>query len=278
MLKTKAYCPAAISLLFKKCINGNIALTGSVGVGFTVNCGITATVENSDTNEIFFNSEKINFPTVIETITKITKQKVKVSLTSPLPLGSGFGLSGGGSLAIAYAVNQLFNTGKTGKELALISHTAEINNRTGLGTVGTQITGGFLVKTAPGLPVESLSVGLTGQKIRAVVVGRLITPDILKNGKTVEKVNSVAGKILETVYRKPELTLNDYLDLSYDFSRQAELIRNEEVRSIIERIRKNGDHSAMAILGNVVLTTAENINSCYPTHTLTISNDKVRLI
>jgi pantoate kinase len=278
MVKAQAYCPASISLLFKRCLNDNIALTGSVGIGFTANKGVTAKVEQSDANEIFFNSQKINFPTVTDTIIMLTKHKVRVLLTSSLPLGYGFGLSGGSSLSTAYAVNKLFNLGKTNEELALTSHTAEIKNHTGLGTVGTQSTGGFLVKTVPGLPVHAITVELIGQKIKAIVIDRLLTSGVLKSKNILNKVSLAADAILSNVLKQPKMTLNDYLDLSFEFVKQADLIQNEKVNSIIKQIKKDGGHATMAILGNVVLTTSEYLNFPFPTHSLTVVNDRIKLL
>ena len=67
---------------------------------------------------------------------------VKVDLTSPLPLGCGFGLSGAASLATAYALNELLHLGKDMETLAMIAHVAEVENRTGLGDVCSQYHGG----------------------------------------------------------------------------------------------------------------------------------------
>ena len=142
--EAKAFAPANISCIFKIYSHKNPRWMGSYGVGFTLNEGVIAEAEKSKRNEIVFNNESINFPAVKSVMKKLTKQKIRIYIKTKLPLGCGFGLSGASALASAYAINKLLNLKKSKKESAIIAHTADAENRTGLGDVVTSFTADFL--------------------------------------------------------------------------------------------------------------------------------------
>ena len=112
LLKTvKAFAPGNVSCIFVIRKNKNPRKSGSLGVGFTINKGVTVTIKklnnNNIKNIIYFNNKKINFPTVGSVIKILTNEKVRVDIRSELPLGCGFGLSGASALATAYALSRL---------------------------------------------------------------------------------------------------------------------------------------------------------------------------
>ena len=106
----KAFAPGNISCIFSIINNRDPAKTGSTGMGFTVNEGVLVYLKeiNDKKNVIKYNYKKINFPTVDSLIKKLIKTRIEVTITSKLPLGVGFGLSGASALATAYAINKSF--------------------------------------------------------------------------------------------------------------------------------------------------------------------------
>lgn len=279
MHPVKSYCPAALSFIFKSCPDKNLIKAGSVGVGCTVDSGVTASVEKSAVSEIFFNGRKIIFPTVSLSLKSLTGIPLKVALESPLPLGCGFGLSGASSLAVLYAANQLLRLKKTSEFLNSIAHRAEIISKTGLGSVGTQTSGGFLVKTAPGIPVRGYSLPFTGQKIYAVIFGKLLTPKVLGNVNKIKSINSAAGIAMDKLKNLPSPAFADILDLSYAYEIESKLLDDAEIISLVGKIKKSGGHAAMAILGRVVLSDVPPPSDVkYQFKELTVVKSKVRLI
>lgn len=254
MDKAYASCPASVSFIFSNRPSRNLTKMGSVGVGCTIDREVLVEVEESSVNETIFNGATINFPTVESVINTLSPSPVKVSIQSPLPLGCGFGISGASALAAAAALNKLFNLKKTIMDLAKIAHTAEIVNHTGLGSVATQITGGFLLKKRPGLPVSAIKLPLVGQKLYAVIIDRLITPSILKDDKKIQKVNAAADYYLQQLKNIKSPQLKDVIDVSYNFVSETGLLTDKRVINIIGRIRKAGGSATMAILGKVVIT------------------------
>lgn len=246
---------------------------GSIGISCTVDKKVEVEVEKSQKTEIYFNKEKINFPTVSYVIDKLVNSPILVSIKSPLPLGFGFSISGASALATSSALDKLFNLKKTKFELAKIAHTAEIKNYTGLGSVATQITGGFLLKRKPGLPVSAIKLPFVGQKLYVVIIDRLLTPPILKNKQTLEKVNITADQILEEIKNKRSLVLRDIIDYSYSFMKKSGLLQDSRVMLVIEKIRKAGGYATMAILGQVVISDIPFVSQIYQVVELTITND-----
>ncbi len=274
MKKAKASCPASISFLFKVCPNENLIKMGSIGVGCTIDKKVEAKVEKSRRTEIIFNGKSIEFPTVSYVIDKLAKSTVTVLIKSSLPLGYGFSISGASALATASVLNKLFTLKKTKMDLAKIAHVAEIVNHTGLGSVATQITGGFLLKKKPGLPVSATNLPFIGQKLYAVIIGKLLTPTILKDKKTIQKVNNAADLYLHKLQNKKSPKLEDVIDASLDFVTKTGLLTDERVKNIIAQIKSLGGSATMAILGKVVITNIKpTFIKNYQTVELTITND-----
>lgn len=248
-----AVCPASVSFIFKICPNTDPVKMGSIGIGATINRQVLVRVYKNTKTVIKFNGKVIDFPTVCTVIKKLTSQSVYADIRSPLPLGCGFGISGASALATAYAINELFGFKKDRKTLQIIAHTAEIENKTGLGSVATQITGGFLLKTAPGLPVRARKLFFIGQKLYGVILGKLETPKILSDQKQMQKITKTATEILKEINAFPTLTLPFILDKSYEFARVSGLI-NKKTGSMINNIRAHGGHATMSMLGDVILS------------------------
>jgi pantoate kinase len=278
MKNISAYCPSSLSLIFKSCPDKDVYKAGSEGVGFTVDKGVIVTLKEKNANAIYFNGNKIHFPTVLTSIELLTDRKFEVDITSPLPLGFGFGISGASSLAANYSINDYLNLGKSNLELDKIAHYAEIMNKTGLGTVGTESTGGFILKTQPGIPVHGKKYPLLKRKIFAVIIDKLETPSVLKDRKKISRVNRAATESINLILSLDNPSLSDFLDLSYNFVQKSGLL-DYKVDQIIKSIKSAGGHASMSILGRVVLsdTYPSGVNN-YRIEELTITDDKIRLL
>lgn len=271
MKKVITTCPASISLLFKSCLNKNLVKMGSVGVGFTVNRWVQVCVKPNSQLSILFNGKPIFFPTVTTVINSLTNKPVKIEIKSPLPLGFGFGISSASALATAFAVNKLLKLNKQRDELVKLAHIAEITNKTGLGSVGTQTTGGFLLKTSPGIPVSAKKFPFAGKKIYAVIIGKLETPRILNSPIKIQKINQAADLTIQTINKLTHPTLEQFIDLSYQSAKMSGLLNNPEVMKLIDEIRISSGHATMAILGNVVISNIKPKTN-YPIEELRITD------
>ena len=287
MIYSTAICPAAVSFVFRAFLPEGAITTrqvadfkhfGSTGVGCTINRNVVAKVSIAADNSIFFNGLRIKLPTIITALEKLTHGKFRTSLTSELPIGCGFGISGAATLATLWAANQLLNKKQNFRTLSEIAHFAEITNRTGLGTVATQITGGFLVKSKPGIPVTFKRLSFTGSKIYAVILGKVSTAKILANNTKMILINNSAESTLEKINKIKSPALSEIIKLSYDFCKKSRIYNYSEANSIISKIYEQNGSATMSMVGHVILSTIKPSLPNKNILELTIVNNKVKLL
>jgi pantoate kinase len=256
MKKTaKAFAPGNISLLFGVIPGVDARSTGSVGVGCTVDEGATVTVSVSDAPSVTYNGKHIDLPTVTEAVKELTNLPMSVSISTPLPLGSGFGMSGASALAASYAINELLHLGKTPLMLAKVAHTAEVVSKTGLGDVANEYYGGFFVKfvTSARFIVQKLPV--TDTVLYCISHGKLLTSSILSDAVVIKKINAEARLALTEVKAllstRPSLSFGDIVPIANRFTKKTGLLSAELAREI-DAIEKKGGHAAMILLGNAI--------------------------
>jgi pantoate kinase len=100
------FVPANLSCLFTIHPHPDPRWAGTCGVGFTVTEGVTATVKQTNQGAITmsYNNKDCLIKPVEEICQMLHVQDVHIELTSPFPLGAGFGMSGASTLATAYAL------------------------------------------------------------------------------------------------------------------------------------------------------------------------------
>lgn len=246
----RAFAPANVSCVFQTHSHKNPRWAGSSGFGFTLNKGVTVLVKRSAKIQIFFNKKAIRLPTVSRVLAKLGAQPLKVMLQSDLPLGCGFGLSGASALATAYAVNKLCQLKKSKKELAIIAHTAEVEEKTGLGDVVNQYFGGFLVKFQPSSQFIVKRLPFDNTPVYCAFFSAIPTKSILTNIPMRKQINNAAAKALERV--KKVQTFTGVIAIGKEFVVASGLLRDKKTKETIEYIEKNGGAASMTILGNAV--------------------------
>lgn len=249
---------------------------GSIGIGCTINKGVWANVLLNGQNDIYFNDTWTDMPTVSYVVRQLTKKPISIYLKSELPLGCGFGLSGASTLACAYAINQYLHLNKTRNELAFLAHKAEIINRTGLGTVGTCIRGGFLRKIESGIPVKAVRYPFGGQKLYATVFDKIDTSAILSDKQAVSRINSEATKALRIIKTSSELTLPDIIDASFQYVLNCNLAIQRQLFLDIYKLKNKSLHATLAIFGKTIIASSKPDNIQGKHFELTISNDTVK--
>ncbi len=267
--EVSAWAPANISLIFKVHPDSDPQKMGSYGLGFTIDQGVTVTVSKSDKTEVLFNDKLINFPTVEQVLKKILRftqddnenvqddNFVKVSITSSLPLGCGFGLSGASALATSYAINELFGLGKTKLELAKIAHSAEVMNSTGLGDVVNQYFGGFLLKTKPSSEFVVEKVPLINIPVYCKVFTSLETSSVLLDKHKINIIEHEASHSLHYVQNMMQdgnIHISQLLRVARKFAEASHLIASKDVSDSLEEIDALGGHGTMMLLGNAVVS------------------------
>ena len=260
----RAYAPGNISCVFKVIPHTDPARMHSLGMGFTVKEGVEAIVSESHETVVLFNGERITFPTVCAVVNRLTENRgivgVKVELTSPLPLGCGFGLSGAASLATAYALNELLSADKDQEMLAMTAHIAEVENRTGLGDVCSQYHGGCLVKLKEGSPLTADRLPITEQPIYYRYFSPIQTSEVLGNREQTLRINRAADMALNVLRTLTDTKPSDDLfnaccEVSKRFSVESGLLSDARVIRTIADIEAEGGIASMIMLGNGVFST-----------------------
>jgi pantoate kinase len=258
MKKTvSAFAPGNISLLFQVIAGKSPTETGSKGVGFTLHEGATARVSQSHVMEITYNGNSIELPTVTTAIQSLTHKPLSISITSPLPLGSGFGMSGASALASVFATNALLSLGKSERELATIAHTADVTQKTGLGDVANQYYGGFFAKFVSSAQFVVTQIPIRKIPIYCISYGKLLTSSILSNTQLVQTINKEAdialGQIQTLLQKNTTLQFGDLTTIVNTYTKNTKLITPKLARCIAD-IEKRGGHAAMILLGDAIVS------------------------
>ena len=260
----RAFAPGNISCVFKVIPHADATRMHSLGMGFTVTEGVEVTVSNCRETEVLFNEEGINFPTVLAVVERLIQDTgvtgIRVDLTSPLPLGCGFGLSGAAALATAYALNELLHLRKDTESLALVAHVAEVENRTGLGDVCSQYHGGCLVKLQEGAPLVADRLPIAEQPIYYRYFGPIQTSEVLGNKEQTLRINRAADIALGTLRTLTHASssaelFNACFAVSKQFSVESGLLSDPRVIDTIAQIEAEGGVASMIMLGNGVFST-----------------------
>ena len=278
-----AFAPGNISCVFKIIPHPDPSRMHSLGMGFTVQEGVEVTVSEHHETKVLFNGQDINFPTVRAVVKRLIQNTdvpgIKVDLTSPLPLGCGFGLSGAASLATAYAINELIALRKENEELAMITHVAEVENRTGLGDVCSQYHGGCLIKLKEGAPLVADTLLIPDQPIYYRYFGPIHTSEVLRDSEQTKRINRAADTALAVLKRLTDTDANPDLftacfAVAKQFSVESGLLRDARVIDTIAQIEAAGGVASMIMLGNGVFSTY-TFDGATETH---LSKNPARLI
>ena len=260
----RAFAPGNISCVFKVIPHADAARMHSLGMGFTVKEGVEVIVSEQNETEVLFNGEGINFPTVCAVVNRLIQNSnvigIKVDITSPLPLGCGFGLSGAAALATAYALNELLSLHKAREALAMVAHIAEVENRTGLGDVCSQYHGGCLVKLKEGSPLVADRLPIAEQPIYYRYFGAIQTSEVLGNREQTLRINRAADVALNVLQTLTNAKSSNELfkacfAVSKQFSVESGLLSDARVIDTIARIEAEGGVASMIMLGNGVFST-----------------------
>ena len=255
---SKAFAPGNISCIFKIYYHKDPRWMGSYGLGFTLNEGVVVKVSKAKRNEIVFNEVSIIFPTVLSVINKLTKQKLRIYIKSKLPLGCGFGLSGASALASAYAINDLLGLKKSNKELAIIAHTVEVENKTGLGDIVNQYYGGFCLKLKPSSHFVVDKIPLNNISVYCRYFSKISTKSVITNAKIRNKINNAAAiplnKIQQSLKFNKKINFKNIINISKEFAANSGLLTDKKTIETIKNIEKNDGSASMIMLGNAVFS------------------------
>ena len=257
-MKAEAFAPGNVSGVFKIVRDDDPRRMHSLGMGFTVSHGVTATVSEARRTEVAFNGEVFDFATVRSVAEALSSRPVRITLESELPLSGGFGLSGASALAAAHALNAGFDLGLDERALGMAAHVAEVTNLTGLGDVCRQFHGGCLAKLVPGDPLAAIALPVPEQAVYYRYFSPIVTREIIGDPGHAARINAAADAALTDIADLADrgvTAFGEYVSTARRFSVESDLLRHADVRRIIGEVEAAGGAASMIMLGNAVFST-----------------------
>ena len=257
-MHASAFAPGHVSCVFQIVRDGDPRRRHSLGMGFTVRHGVTATVSDAPATGIAFNGEASGFATVRHVVEALARRPVRVMLESALPLSGGFGLSGASALATAYSLDAAFDLGLDERSLAMSAHVAEVTHLTGLGDVCGQFHGGCLARLVPGDPLAATPLPVAEQPVFYRCFGPIRTREVIGDPARAGRIDAAAGAALADLARlagREATGFREYVAVAKRFAVASALLRHRGVRRIIAEVESAGGAASMIMLGNAVFST-----------------------
>jgi pantoate kinase len=241
---------------------------GSLGAGFSISKGICTTVkvfnDYSKNYKITLNgvnsvdSKVSKF--VVEHYLKMVDNPTFISVEheSEIPIGYGLGSSGSAALSLSYALNHALKTNLTKTQAAQIAHHADFICKTGLGTVISEFTGGFEIRTSIGGPGIGKVLKIpVSSKYRAIVlcIKPISTECLLdKSPSSYEKnklLNEKGKAMMNELRQHPNI--DTFLELSNVFAKECGLL-DSFCREPFLSLDSIGIKSSVALFGHAIFT------------------------
>ncbi|MBI2138030.1 hypothetical protein HYU13_00420 [Candidatus Woesearchaeota archaeon] len=251
-----AFSPGNITLFFGIVKNKDPMKMCSIGVSFAVSRGAWAIAKRSEKMIIRVDGRKKRFPTVKTALNLLSGHPVEVAITTELPLGCGYGMSGACALAAVLAANKELGLKNSRKALALLAHRAEVMHKTGLGSVTAEYLGGFLVREKKGKPLAARKIDVPKRRLFYASLGPISTMKTLTDPKMAGKINRscrVAFRKFNSLENTP--SYDSIFRIGKEFASAAGLLKDPKLISSIKDIESKGGSAAMNMLGKSIIST-----------------------
>ena len=224
---------------------------GSRGAGFNVSTLGTTEInildfekkrENSDV-EIFINNKRYDHSAettyyIVDYVKKLTKKpfNIRIHHSFKLPVGCGYGASGSGALGTIFGLDYLLDLKLSYHEKGKIAHIAEVENKTGLGTICGQLSGGLCMLKEPGYPCISERIKIPKNiQIVCGTFGSIHTKSILTNPILNLRIKKEGKRALNRLLQDPNI--KTFIRESLTFVETTEILELLEMPKLKELIR-----------------------------------------
>ncbi len=239
-------------------------LKGSRGAGVSITRGVTTEVmvEKSVRNSVRIltkgsatNSALVSKRVANAFLSQVEQSyRVLVEHDVKVPIGCGFGSSGAGALSLALALNDVLSLDLSRLETAQIAHVAEVECKTGLGTVIDEAFGGLQIRVRPGAPnigtVKSIPTN-EDHAVACLSFGPIRTAKILTSQTFRPRINELGGDLVDGLARQP--SISNFMEFSRKFAEHVGLVSNR-LRKVLREADRAGLRCSMAMLGETVFS------------------------
>lgn len=266
-MSIKVFVPSHITGFFSIINNSNPLMKGSRGAGIVLDKGVITTVDfNDDSDETLIKiNGKIDEYNAVITFKVLDLLKKSFNLDSSLiinheielPIGCGFGTSAASALSTTLSVSKLLNLPLSFKDMASIAHQAEVELGTGLGDLIAEANGGIVLRLKEGPPGYGEIKKITNDSLYVIskVVGDIDTSSVIGDPEYINKINSAGEGMLNLLNK--DFTVENFMELSYDFARKTSLI-SDEVQEIINVLNSETIGASMAMMGNTAFAISNS--------------------
>ncbi len=268
MGEASAYAPGHLTGFFQICDEPEDPLhKGARGSGVSISSGVRTRVlaEPSEHHSIAISigGRVTDDAFVSENVLRRMLQgleephRIVVEHELGVPLGAGFGSSGAGALTLTMALNEALGLGMPVVEVARVAHLAEIECKTGLGSVFAALEGGFGALVRPGGPGIGEAIRYDRSEELSVVYlhfGPIPTKDALADEGLRRRINELGGRFVDEISRC--LTPRRFMELSRRFTDHLG-IATPRLRAVLDEAREAGIPCTMAMFGEVAFSLVE---------------------
>jgi len=266
----KAFSPGHITGFFEvpHCGYFHFLDRGSKGAGFSIDKGVTTTVHvyesaKADYRISIGGVRAVNADVskwVVEEYLKLVNKPYFVNIEHDIgiPVGFGLGSSGAAALSLSYALNEALDAGLSRTQAAQVAHHAEIDCKTGLGTVLAEFTGGFEMRIGAGAPgIGSVTkIDLANYKAVVLCLAPISTKSFLTN--RINEINGLGGVMLDKL--SASRSVEEFLTMSYKFAKKLDLTEGK-CSGPIAALKLRGIESSVALFGETVFTLVPQARS-----------------
>ena len=268
MREASAFAPGHITGFFQICDEPEDPLMkGSRGAGFSISIGVQTKIlvepSERDIINIVMNGRVTGEAVVSENMVRRMlamaeePQRVEVTHEIETPIGAGYGSSGGGALTIALAMNEALGLGLSYVDASKVAHLAEIECKTGLGTVFAATQGGFGVLYKPGAPGIGEAIKYDrSEELTAFCVhfGPISTREALSDPVLRRRINDLGGNFVDVI--KGDLGPSRFMEFSREFTDYVD-ITTPRLKVVLDAADKAGVPCSMAMFGEALFSLVE---------------------
>ncbi len=232
---------------------------GSTGAGVNIEPGVTTSVFVKKASKpkilIRLNGRALRNPIVSwkvvhEYLALVGRSwSIQIDHNCTLPVGAGYGTSGGGAASLSLALNEALQTNLSRESALAIAHIADASARAGLGTVASVSEGGFVVRMKPGAPglgvVRSFTVSGSARVVSGSF-GPISTKRVLSSIILTRRVNACSKGLVGRLIRKPDE--KNFVRLSRRFAECLGLA-SSRLQRVLASADRLGVAASMMMLG-----------------------------
>ncbi|MGQ9788291.1 MAG: pantoate kinase [Candidatus Hadarchaeaceae archaeon] len=271
--RAAAFVPAHISGFFQPCDASTPERTGSRNCGPCLNLGVKTevNVEKSDYSKVKVFIDGRPAPDAKTTVVAAEQIlirtginfRVRIDHFCDVPVGAGYGASGAGALGTAFSLAKALGLRLSRRKLVKVAHVAEVKCCTGLGDVGAQAFGGFVVGLEPGAPPYGKWKRIRvpqGVKVICATLGPISSKKLLGEAGFRRRAGELGAIALNKVLERPNI--NSFITASREFAEKLGLFDDElkELARAAERAGAIGASQVMIGRAVFALARGENIS------------------